>query len=30
MGGGEKCPNLDFFAIISQTLVARIMKPFAL
>jgi hypothetical protein len=30
IGGVEKCPNLDLFAIISQTLLARIMKPFAL
>jgi hypothetical protein len=30
IGGDEKCPNLDFFAIISQTLLARITKPFAL
>jgi hypothetical protein len=30
IGGFEKCPNLDFVAIISQMLLARIMKPFAL
>jgi hypothetical protein len=27
--GVEKCPNYTFFAIISQTLPARIMTPFA-
>jgi hypothetical protein len=29
-GGVEKFPNLYFFAIISQTLLAKITKPFAL